>query len=195
MRRLWLLGLGLVFLALVGALAYVELGQPATSPQMSRGGGGMTACRALRLAAASATQWQADARPVAVSGQRLAVGRQPEAEVEWAFQFFSPSTQRLALIVVDGGAARLVRESLSPYVVTTFAADELRVDSDQAWQTWWNRGGGSVVARRPDVDVLMQVRVPDAGGHPLWTVAGVVAGTNSAFVVQIDATDGTPVGP
>jgi hypothetical protein len=194
-RRLLLLSLGLILFAAMGVLVYGQLAGLAISPPVLTGGGG-TARQALAPAAELAAQWQADARLAIVSGQWLAVGVQPEGDVQWSFQFFSPSTQRLALIVVDNGAARVLREGLSPYVVPTFPVEEWRVDSDQARQTWWDRGGGSMVAQRPDVDLLMQLRVPgDEGGHPVWNVAGLVAGTDSAFTVVVDASDGVLLSP
>jgi len=195
--RWWLLlGLGLILLVVVGALIYGWLAGPAAPPPVVEVvDGGVTARQAFASAAESAAQWQEDAGPATISCHRPAVGVQLGGEVEWAFQFFSPSTQRLALITVAGGAARMVRESVSPYTVPTFSTEEWRVDSDQALQTWWKHGGGSLVARRPDTDLAMELRMPEGGGeHPVWTVVGLVAGTETAFTVVVDATDGAFVG-
>jgi hypothetical protein len=196
-RRLLLLSLGLILFAALGVLVYGQLAGLAVSSQSSGpAGSGGSARQAFAPAAALAAQWQEDARLAIVSGQWSAMGARPESDVQWSFQFFSPSTQRLALIVVDSGTARVLREGLSPYVVPTFPLEEWRVDSDQARQTWWDRGGGSMVAQRPDADLLMQLRVPaEEGEHPVWSVAGLVAGTDSAFTVAVDATDGVSLGP
>jgi len=194
--RWWLLlGLGLVLLAVVGAFVYVRLARPAAPPPvMGSGEDGVTARQAFAPAAELAAQWQEDARLAAISCRRSAVGIQLGGEVEWAFQFFSPATQRLALIAVTGGTARMVRESVSPYTVPTFSAESWSVDSDQALQTWWNRKGGTLVAQRPDTDLAMQLRIPDEGGeHPVWTVVGSIAGTETAFIVVVDATNGALV--
>jgi hypothetical protein len=77
-------------------------------------------------------------------------------------------------------------------VLPTFSAEAWRVDSDQALQTWWDRGGGRWVARRPDTDLAMQLRMPDDGDDdPVWTVVGLVVGAEAAFSVRVNATDGT----
>lgn len=192
MRRWLIVGLGLIMLVLLGAVAYSQLALSAASRQAASSGG-ITARQAFASAAALAAEWQADARLAAASGQLSASSRE---NIEWAFQFFSPATQRLALIMVADGAARLVHESLSPYPVPTFSADAWRVDSDQAWQVWWDQGGGSMMGRRSDVDMLMQLRMADRESrHPTWTVAGIVSGTDAAFVVMVDAFDGTLVEP
>jgi hypothetical protein len=190
--RWLLLGLVLVLLAVVGALVYGGWAGPASPPPVAGPAGGpVTACQAFAPAAELAARWQADARLAAVSGRWSAVGEQPVGQVEWAFQFFSPSTQRLALVLVAGEAARMVRESLSPYVVPAFSAEEWRVDSNRALQVWWEHGGSTVVARRPDTDLVMQLRLPEQGSeHPIWTVTGLVAGAKSSFTVVVDATSG-----
>ena len=194
--RWWLLvGLGLVLLAVVGALVYGQLARPAALPAvMGAGSGGVTARQAFAPATELAVQWQEDVRLAVVSCRWPTVGVYAGGEVEWTFQFFSPSTQRLALVTVAGGVARMVRESVSPYTVPTFSAEAWRVDSDQALQMWWNRGGGSLVARRPDTDLAMQLRVPDDGsGRPAWTVVGLVVGTETVFTIVVDATSGALV--
>ena len=197
--RWWLLLglLGLVLLAVVGALVYGRLAGPSVLPPvMGAIEGGVTARQAFAPAGELAAQWQEDALLSAVSCRRPALGIQSGSEFEWVFQFFSSSTQRVALVAVDGGVGRMVRESVSPYTVPTFSTEAWRVDSDQALQAWWDRGGGNLVARRPDANLAMQLRIPDEGGeHPVWTVVGLVAGTETAFTVVVDATSGTFVGP
>jgi hypothetical protein len=194
--RWLLLGLGLILLVVVvGVLVYGRLVGPVPSPAAAGlAGGQVTARQAFVPAAELAAQWREDACLAAVSGHWPAMGTQPEGEIEWAFQFFSPSTHRLALIVVAGEAARMVRESLSPYTVSTFSAEEWRVDSDEALQAWLDRGGSTVVARRPDTDLAMKLRLPDEGGeHPAWTVVGSVSGTESTFLVVVDGSSGALV--
>jgi hypothetical protein len=197
-RWLLLLVLGLVLLVVVvGVVVYGQLVGPAVpAPVSGVADDQVTARQAFAPAAELAGQWQEDARLAAVSGYRPAVGMQAGGQVDWAFQFFSPAAQRLALITVADGTAQMVRESVSPYPVPTFSAGEWRVDSNQALRAWWSQGGETLAARRPDVDVAMQLRVPDGGvGHPVWTVVGSVAGSGTAFAVAVDATDGTLVEP
>jgi hypothetical protein len=197
--RSWLLAIGLLLVVAFGLLAYGQLTN--TAPQATGleklTTGGDTALRAFASAAELAAQWQPDARLAGVSGQQLAVGRRAGNEIEWGFQFFSPSTQQLALVAVSGGKARMVRPpALTPYPMSTFAPEEWRVDSDQALQAWWERGGNSLVAQHAQVDVVMQLRVlKEKGNHPVWTVAGVAAGTNTPLTILVDAGDGAIADP
>ena len=196
-RWLLLLGMGLILLVVVGLLFYGRLaGLDALPAVTGLASYGITARQALAPAAELAVQWQADARLAVASCYRPAVGRQPEDEIEWAFQFFSPATQRLALITVTSGEARVVRESLSPYMMPTFSTDQWPVDSDQALQVWWDRGGGTVLQQRPDADLAMELRMSDEGGeYPIWVVVGLVGGADNVFVVRVNATEGVVVGP
>lgn len=188
------LGLGLILLFVVGLLFYGRSGGPAApSPGTVPTGFGTTARQALAPAAELAAQWQDDAQLAVVSRNWPAAGTRLTGGSEWAFQFFSPSTQRLALITVADDAARMTRESLSPYLLPTFSAEEWQVDSDQALQVWWERGGSTLLAHRPDADLAIQLRVPEGGGrHPTWTVAGF-AGTDSVITVAVDGTNGAVV--
>lgn len=194
-RRVFVLAFGVALLVVLGVLAYSWMGSPsAWSMGSGSAGGEATARQAYAVAAGAAAQWEEDARLASVSGQRLAIGAQAEEELEWGFQFFSPSTNRLALIAVEDGAARLVRDTLSPYSVPTFSPRQWRVDSDRAFQSWWDNGGASMVAQRADVDLVMQLGLPGGGGeHPVWNVTGLIAGTETAYGVVVDATDGALV--
>ena len=194
-RSLLLLFLSLILLAVVvGVVIFDRLIQPTSpTPEASLPGIQLSARQAFAPAAELAGQWQEDARMAAVSAFWSRVGMQLGGQAEWAFQFFSPSTRRLAIITVADGRAQMVRESVSPYTVATFSADEWKVDSDQALQTWWNRGGGTLVSRRPEIDLAMQLRPLDEGSQPVWSVVGSTAGTETAFTVVVSAADGTVV--
>ena len=194
-RSLLLLGLSLVLLAVVvGVLIFDRLVQPASpTPEASLPDIQITAHQALAPAVELAGQWQEDARLAAVSGFWSRVGVQMGGQAEWAFQFFSPSTRRVAIVTVADGRTQMVRENTSPYMVATFSAEEWNVDSDQALQTWWNRGGGALVSRRPEIDLAMQLRPLDEGSGPVWSVVGSTAGTETAFTVVVSAVDGTVV--
>ena len=195
----WLLSLGVagsVLLAVVvGVVVYYQLIETAVFPSARDAATGQaTALQAFVPAAELAGQWQEDARLSAVSGHLAMVGTHPRRHVEWAFQFYAPATRQLALITVTDGAARMVREGLSPYAVPTFSTEEWLVDSDRALQMWWDRGGKSLVARRPDVDLVLQLRVPDGGaGQPVWTVATLMADSETVFTVLVNASDATVV--
>jgi hypothetical protein len=189
------IGLGL-FVAL-GLLAYGQLtdsaSRPARSTELTVSGD--TARRAFAPAAEMAAQWQPDAGLAGISGQLLMVGKKPGDEIEWGFQFFSPSTQELALVAVSGGKARMVRPPmLSPYKLSTFSADEWPVDSDRALQTWWEQGGDVMVKQHAQVDAAIQLRTSEElGRQPVWAIAGVVADENMTLTIFVNASDGSVV--
>ena len=80
--------------------------------------------------------------------------------------------------------------------MSTFSAEAWRVDSDQALRTWWDNGGRTLVARRPDATLAIQLRLPDeSGGDPVWTVIGLVFGTESTFTVAVNASSGALIEP
>jgi len=194
-RSLLLLGLSLILLVVVvGVVILDRLIQPTSlTPEASLPGIQLTARQAFLPAAELAGQWQEDARVAAVSAFWPRLGMRLGGQAEWAFQFFSPSTRRLAIITVADGRAQMVRESTSPYAVATFSAEEWKVDSDRALQTWWNRGGGTLVSRRPEIDLAMQLRPLDEDSRLVWSVVGSTAGTETAFTVVVSAADGTVV--
>jgi hypothetical protein len=193
-RWLLLSGLGVILLMVVGLLA---LGSSPGTIQAPPAAGllasEVTARQALAPATELAVQWQEDARLATVSSYQSAAGGASQRKSEWAFQFYSSSTQRLALITVTGDAAQVVRETLSPYAVSTFSAEAWHTDSDQALQMWWERGGGVLLSRRPDADLVMQLRISEDGERPVWTVSGFTVETESAFTIVVDAAEGTVV--
>jgi hypothetical protein len=195
--RMWLAAIGLVLIVAMGLLAYGQLTNSQSGPTAvtELTVGGDTARRAYASAAEMAAQWQQDARLAGVSGQLPAVGRRTGNEVEWGFQFFSPATQEMALVAVNDGQARMVRPPmLSPYKLTTFSPDEWLVDSDRALQTWWERGGDSMVRQYAQVDAVMRLRASkERGGQPVWVIAGVVVGKNTTLAISVNAVDGSVV--
>jgi hypothetical protein len=196
-RRFLAAGAILISLAMVGAVAYswlVGTTKPSQAEALAPGlaGSETRALRALAPATHLATQWQADARLSGVSGQQLEINQPAEKGIVWTFQFFSPSTQRLAIVAVEDGTARMVRPpALSPYSVPVFPDETWQVDSDTALLEWWNRGGRNMVNKYPRVDLMVQLRLSQESDRPTWMVAGVASGTNTSFAILVDATDGT----
>jgi hypothetical protein len=200
LRWLVVLGLGLllIMLVVVGGLAFGHGRLPSfareqdPTPVPGPSIVGHTAQQAFALASELAEAWQEDARLAALRAHWPEAGEEHRDEIEWAFQFFSPSTQRLALFAVEEGEARRIRERLSPYVVRTISDEQWRVDSDEAVRAWWHRGGDYLVARRPDTEISLRLRVHE-GEHPrpMWVVSGSLPGYEDAVVVKVDAVDGT----
>lgn len=190
--RRWAVLLGLAFITALG-LAILTI-QPALKPV----GGEMvigaiplprepTAREGYALAREVARSWQPDARPAALSVHwRQIRGRWPTQNV-WTAQFYSPTTGRMALIVVEGGRARLLQETVTPYPLPTFAEERWRVDSPQALGIWWSGGGGDFLTRHTGAEVSLQLK-PGPTESPVWTLTATAE--NQFQRVQIDGADG-----
>lgn len=152
--------------------------------------GGVSARQAFSAAQAAAQGWQEDARPAIVSAHwRRERGRWPTA-VAWTFQFYSPATQKMAVVLVEGGQARLFREDRVPYPLLTFDEGRWRVDSPAALESWWGAGGSAFAARGREMDLLAQLRASD-GNRPVWTITGIIG--DQVWSVQLDGMTGEQV--
>jgi hypothetical protein len=155
---------------------------------------GVTAKGVYAAAMEEARSWQPDGQLAIVSAHWRTRDRQWLANVSWMFQFYSPSTRRLAVIVVDKGRARLLSESPTPYSLPTIDQEQWQIDSLAALNTWWNLGGGTFVSLNPDLDLTAQLRpVQDAqgGDRLVWSVVGVMG--SQVKRLTIDGTTGEPV--
>jgi hypothetical protein len=150
-----------------------------------------TAQEAFASVSSSARQWQEDARLIGARahcrGDSIARGGQ----IEWAFQFFSPSTRRLALFAASGGQVRQIRDRLSPYAVPVLSEDQWETDSDEALDRWLQEGGDYLSTRRSDAQITMRLYTPREGhGRPVWAISGAAPNRESSLVVLVDAFDG-----
>jgi hypothetical protein len=149
---------------------------------------GPAARSAYGPAADTARAWQPDAQPAIASAHwRPRQGRWPTAVV-WMFQFYSPETQRLAVVAVDGGRAQLIQETLSPYPLMTFDVAAWEVDSHSVLRTWWDEGGAFFVSSHGIVELTAQLRISQEDDRLVWRVIGV-AGDQTRQVV-VDGTTG-----
>ncbi|HDD25069.1 MAG TPA: hypothetical protein ENF52_06505 [Chloroflexi bacterium] len=146
---------------------------------------GPTAQAAYATARDTALAWQPDAQPAIVSAhwRPRADGHWPTMVV-WSFQFYSPGTQRVAVIAVDGGQAQLLQDTLSPYVLSTFDETMWQVDSLMALEVWWEEGGAFFAASHPSVDLTAQLRISQESGRLVWTVIGVSGGQMRRVMVD-----------
>ncbi len=201
----WLIPL---VLTLVGAVVLVGLILALYRPsreEAAEGGGapqnlpaalaeGVAAKGAYAAAMEEARSWQPDGQLAIVAAHWRTRERQWPANVSWMFQFYSPSTRRLAVIVVDQGRARLLRESTTPYSLPAIDQEQWQVDSLAALNAWWNAGGGTFVSLNPELDLTAQLRpVQDvqAGDRLVWSVVGVTG--SQVKRLTIDGTTGEPV--
>jgi hypothetical protein len=141
----------------------------------------------------AARSWQEDAQLVSASTSwpfvRLDDLSMP---VDWTFQFFSPSTHKLYVVHTSESQVVPIREALSPYTLPTVSVGEWHVDSHQALGTWLDQGGGRFLDRYPVVDISARLRVTE-GGRSEWSVVGIVKGSQTVHVVQVDAQSGSVV--
>lgn len=196
----WVVVLGLAVVVALGlAVLILRLSQPSWEAVQSPApvrlppglAGGTTARQAYPPAAEVAQSWQPDGRLAVVSAHwRPRQGRWPTG-VAWMFHFYSSGARRFAVILVEGGRARLLREAVSPYPLPTFAEADWQVDSSTALEVWWGAGGETFQARHSEVDLTAQLRVPDRGDRPVWTVTGVAG--DQVRTVVVDGTTGERV--
>ena len=190
-----------VVVALALAVALVLTALILQEPQAGTAGGGAqpppadlvegTSARQAFAAALEVAQgWQSDARPATVSGHWRPLRGGWSGRVVWSFQFYSPSTRRLAVVIVEGGRASLLREARTPYTVPTFDPADWRVDSPAAVESWWEAGGDRFFSLRREVDLVAQLRAAE-GGTLRWTVTGVAG--DQVWTVVLDGVTGERV--
>ncbi|RME32375.1 MAG: hypothetical protein D6793_11150 [Thermoflexia bacterium] len=148
-----------------------------------------TAREAYRAAREAARAWQPDARPSSLSAHwQRTRGRWPNQTV-WMFHFYSPSSGRLAVFLVEVGRPRMLREALSPYPLPTFAEEQWRVDSPQALEAWWADGGADFLARHSDAEVTLQLKpASPTDNRPEWVMTAIAG--RQVYVVTISGVDG-----
>ena len=145
--------------------------------------------QAFRAAQEAAQAWQPDALPSSLSAhwQRIR-GRWP-TQIVWTIHFYSPSSGRLAVFLVEVGRTRMLRETVSPYPLPTFAEDQWRVDSPQAMEAWWGSGGEDFLARHSDAEVTLQLKpASPTDSRPEWVVTAMAG--QQVQVVTISGVDG-----
>ena len=197
----WPIVLGLAFVVALGlALLVLSLYRPSQPPREREDVGaglsvttdlpsslaeGPTARQAYPPAMDVARSWQADGHLAVVSAHwRPRQGRWP-TEVTWMFQFYSPAARRLAVVVVEGGRARLLREAVSPYPLPSFSETDWQVDSLAALDAWWSAGGATFLSIHSEVDLMAQLRpLEGGGGQPMWTVTGIAGDQVKNLVVD-----------
>ncbi len=196
-QKIILVSLSLIVLTMLVMLAYVLLTVPTSDelpptpvpkPTYTVPAAAVTARSAYEQAQAAAQAWQADALLVSAS----AVWRKTSVAVlswpvAWNYQFYSPGTKKIYLIVVRDGQASGIRETLSPYKLATVNIDQWQVDSHQALSAWLNGGGGGFMRQYTLIDI--QAKLSMQQDKLLWIISGTNAlGTEGLDVVVEAAT-------
>ncbi|MFN3762849.1 MAG: hypothetical protein ACK4WK_06590, partial [Anaerolineae bacterium] len=111
------------------------------------------------------------------------------AQTVWTAHFYSPSSGRLAVFLVEVGRTRMLREAVSPYPMPTFAEDRWKVDSPQALEVWGAGGGADFLARQPNAEVTLQLKpAGPADNRPVWVVTAVAG--RQVQTVTLSGVDG-----
>lgn len=195
-QKITLASLGLILLTMLGTLAYVLLTRPkpgelpvaaAPAPTYTVTAGAVTARSAYGQAEAVARAWQGDAALLSAS----AVWRKTSVAdlswpVAWNYQFYSSGTAKIYLVVVRDGQARGIRESLSPYKLTSIPGEQWQVDSHRALSAWLNGGGGNFMRQYSLLDIQAKLSVQQ--GRLAWVVSGTDAVGTDGLDVVVDAT-------
>lgn len=187
--RYVIIGLGLLIVVVYGVFAILLV---RLSPGRGAGQPGFTAKEAYPSALKAAQAWQGDAQLVSAnaSWRDLAAEELLDAEVAWAFTFFSPLARQIRILSVTPNAAEAV-ESIDVTPRTRVADVELwQVDSPQVLRAFLDHGGREFLSENPDATASLRLG-PGEGGEPLvWLAFGISSGNKSTHTVQVDPTDG-----
>jgi hypothetical protein len=142
------------------------------------------------IAQQEALSWQQDAQLSAVQTvwDDLGPGGIFKRD-RWTFQFSSPSQQQMAIIRVRDKQARRLQTTLLPNRLPALPLEQWQVNSTQALQTWWERGGCDFVQKHPQVSISLKLRVEPGSTRPVWIITGSSSGSH--WIVQLDSNDGT----
>jgi len=193
-RTQWgvVLGLLLFILAIFGVLLLqiqVPAAPPTPPPPAFLLEQEAQAKHVLPIAQQAAQGWQADAylSAVEIVWDDLGPGGILKRD-RWSFLFYSPAQQQMATIRVVNGAAQRLRTGLTPRPLPALPLEQWQIDSTQAFEAWWQRGGGDFVQRHAQVSISLKLRTMAENTDPIWTVAG--SSTGQHHIVQIDSLSG-----
>ncbi len=196
-RAQWAVVIGLLaFTLIIFGVLLLQLQVPNPLPKSSPPGflleEDARARTALPIAEHEALRWQPDAQlaTAAVVWDDLGPGGALKRD-RWTFEFYSPSQTQMAVIRVANGQADRLRTTLLPNPLAVLSPDLWQVNSTQALQTWWDRGGAEFVGQHSHVAISLKLRVEPKGTRGLWIVAG--SASEQHHVVLIDSSKGTVV--
>ena len=156
-----LLGLGLLSTALLIALgvswlhAGVSGGSPASLNPVGTGGSApmsntQTAHEAYTTLSQWLSGWAQDGIVVALS---CTFQKEDKSPVGWTFQVYSPTSQQLANVLIEGSDIWVLRELAALYPQQPLALDTWGMDSSAALDTWW-AGRGQLLWSQPQAQTL-----------------------------------------
>lgn len=201
-KREWglLLGLLLAVIVIFAALGYLILRPTESSPvavplpekTYTLSEATVTAKTAYPLAQEVARNRQPDVQLASISATWAETNvKKVGSPTAWTFQFYSPTTHRNYVVVVDQGQARLIREAFTPYPSASILEESWPIDSDEALTIWLNYGGGRFLMENlTGARVITQLTISSEGPQAIWTVVGLAERGQAYFTLLVDAVTG-----
>lgn len=151
----------------------------------------LTAKTTYPLAQEAVGKRQADAQLTSISATWTDTNvKKVGTPTGWTFQFYSPTTTRVYVVVVDQGQARLIREALSPYPATPIPEESWLIDSNEALTTWLNYGGGQFLMDHLAGTKVVAQLATSPEGQVTWTVTGLTGRGEVYLTLLVDAATG-----
>jgi hypothetical protein len=191
-RKALFLGLGLMGLAVLVALALAYLGsfpsggasrRTSSSPPPRLGG--QSAQEAYVVARSWAEERYPDSGVVSVSAS-LHGGDSPAG---WTFQFYSPAKKRVSVILVEGPEVEVLQEVGARYPQETLPPDAWQVDSNDLLAEWWEGNGRNIWTSAPDHNLYAQLS-SRKDGSLTWKLSVINSAGQLVDVWEVNATSG-----
>jgi hypothetical protein len=153
---------------------------------------GFTAQEALPSAQEAARAWQEDAQLMSAnaSWRGLPPDELLEAEVSWAFAFFSPGARSLRVFqVTPEGAEEAETMDANPNAKVVDAGS-WQVDSGDVLSTFLQQGGRDFLHENPEATVSLRLGSTEDGDSSVWLAMGISSADKKTIVVQVDPVTG-----
>ncbi len=182
--------LGYLLLQPTGPTTAVAVPLPETTYTV--GEATVTAKTTYPLAREVARSRQSDAQLASISATWAETNIKKVGEpTTWAFQFYSPKSNRVYVVVVEQDQAQVIREAFTPYPSTPIPDEGWPIDSSEALTIWLNHGGGKFLMEHLDgAKVVAQLAASPEGSQATWTVVGLAERGQAYFTLLVDAATG-----
>jgi hypothetical protein len=166
--KVWLgLGALTILLALATALILMFVrsqAAPSSTTGLPEVGGAQTAQQAYQVLQQWAPGWADDVQLISVAASMLKTEGQG---LGWSFQVYSPTRQRLAVVLVTPDKVWVLREKTLPYPQRPIAQPDWKFDSDAALAKWWQEGGAALWTQRGVESLYVHLR-NEKNGVLVW---------------------------
>ncbi len=147
--KLWIALILLTILLALGTVLVISYAQSGAEPDLIHGsvprpGGAQSARQAYVALEKWSKTWAMDAEIIAVSASLL---KSEGMGQWWHFQLYSPSTQRVAMVLVNTQKIWMLREQKLPYRQRVIVMQNWELDSDDFIAQWWTQGGSTLWPR------------------------------------------------